>query len=425
MSRNVYLDHAAATPLDERVFKAMQSYLKDEFYNPSSLYESARKTRQAVETARATVADTLGAKKSEIIFTAGATESVNLAIFGVMRALSPKRPSVIPSKVEESLLKESSLQSGMLRQAQHDGQLKLVTTAIEHEAVLACIPALERDGHAVEVVPVKPDGIVDLVALENAIDDQTVLVSVMYANNEIGTIQPLAEIGKMIAQVRASRTKRSVKMPIYFHSDATQAPNYLDIHVSRLGVDLMTLNGSKIYGPKQTGCLYIRTGVPLEPVIYGGGQEKGLRSGTENVAGIIGFAEALKLTTEIRDEESKRLTELRDRLISELSSTITDIQLNGHAGKRLANNINLIIPDIDGEATVLHLDREGFQVSTGSACTTGNTDPSHVLLAIGRSTTEANASLRLTLGRSTTAHDLDELAKTLPKIVERLRKINT
>jgi cysteine desulfurase len=385
-AKPVYLDHAAATPLDPQVLHAMQSYLGAEYYNPSSLYQAARQTRQAVEAARHQVADVLGAKKSEIIFTSSATESVNLALFGV---------------------------SG-----------NLVTTTIEHEAVLACLPELENRGHQVTVVPVKPDGLVDMVKLEKEIDDETVLVSVMYANNEIGTVQPIAEIGKLIAQIRSDRVKRAVKTPLYFHTDATQAPNYLDLHVSRLGVDLMTLNGSKIYGPKGSGCLYVRTGVQIEPLVYGGGQEKGLRSGTENVAGIIGFAEALRIAQEQREAESKRVTELRDKLLADLQVAIPDLILNGHIAKRLANNINLTIPGISGETAVLYLDREGFQVSTGSACTTGNTEPSHVLLALGRSVAEANASLRITLGRGTTTADTDRLAAVLPKLVTRLRQLS-
>lgn len=398
MKQSIYLDHAATTPVDPQVLQAMQPYMNERFYNPSSLYQAARDVRGAVEAARWQVAQTLGAQKSEIIFTAGGTESVNLAILGVLRALR-----VIPSSVE--------------------GSLRFVTTAIEHEAVLATLLILEREGVAVTVVPVKPDGIVDVDKLIEAIDDQTALVSVMYANNEIGTIQPIAEIAKAVAAIRRDRTKRGVSTPLYLHTDACQAGGLLDLHVSRLGVDLMTLNGSKIYGPKQIGCLYVRTGTPLESLIYGGGQERGWRSGTENVAGLVGFAVALELAQSRRDDEAKRLTNLRDDTVKALTQAIPDLILNGHPTKRLASNINLTIPGINGETAVLYLDREGIMVSTGSACSTGKADPSHVLLALGRSRSEAEASLRLTLGRATTKADLQTVVTILPSIIKRLRQL--
>lgn len=395
--KTVYLDHAAATPLDPRVLEAMRPWLEDEFYNPSSLYASARLARAQVESCRHRVAQVLGAKKTEIIFTAGGTESVNLAILGTVRALK----------------KEHAVNSA-----------KVAASAIEHESVLACLEVLAEEGCETVLVPVLPDGVVRPEAVAEAIDDQTVLVSVMSANNEIGTIQPIAKIAKVIAAVRLDRQKRGVETPVYLHADACQAAGALDLHVSRLGVDLMTLNGSKIYGPKQTGCLYVRTGVKLNPVVYGGGQERRLRSGTENVAGIVGFATALELAQAERADEARRLSGLRDQLWQRLQAAIPDLILNGHAGKRLPGNLNMSIPGIDGEAAVLYLDQAGIMASTGSACSTGRTDPSPVLLAIGRTAAEANGSLRLTLGRTTTAADIDYAAKTLPVIVRRLRELN-
>jgi cysteine desulfurase len=379
MTKTVYLDHAAATPLDARVFDAMRPYLTTDYANPSSLYAAARTTRAALDSARRTCARFLGAKPTEIVFTSGGTEADNLAIQGVLRA--------------------------------HPGA-HWVTTAIEHDAVLN-IPGSKT------VVPVQPNGLVDPHAIVSAITDETVLVSVMLANNEIGTIQPLADIAKAIAKLRQNRAK-----PLYLHTDATQAANYLDLHVDRLKVDLLSLNGSKVYGPKGSGLLYIRQGTALEPLNYGGGQERGRRSGTENLAGAVGLATALEISADIRAAEARRLTALRDDAIRRLRAAIPDAVLNGHSTKRLPNNINLTIPGAEGEGLVLYLDQQGIMASTGSACTTGSLDPSHVLLAIGRTSDEANSSLRLTLGRSTTAEDIDALVAALPPIVSRLRALS-
>jgi cysteine desulfurase len=396
VERTIYFDHAAATPLALEVRAAMEPFFEEQFYNASSLYSEAREVRKAIEEARARVAKILGARKAEIVFTAGGTESVNLAIFGMMRSVIMKRLPNPP-------------------------MLKFITTSIEHDAVLAGVRQLNAEGRVTELVPVSDQGVVDPAAIGKAIDDQTILVTVMYANNEIGTIQPLAEIGKIIEAVRADRKKRGVDLPIYFHTDATQAPNYLDLHVSRLGVDMMTLNGSKIYGPKQSGCLYVRTGVEIGPMLMGGGQERNLRSGTENVAGIIGLATALELVEADRNAESKRLAALRDAAWKQVQRLVPEAILNGHSAKRLANNLNFSIPGIDGEQAVLYLDKQGIMVSTGSACSTGNAEPSHVLLALGRSEVEANGSLRLSFGRSTTQAEVDYFLEVLPAIVTRLR----
>jgi cysteine desulfurase len=396
--KSIYFDHAAATPLRAEVRAAMEPYLAGEFYNPSSLYQNAKEVRKAVEDARHRVAQVLGAKKQEIIFTAGGTESVNLAIFGVMRQVIMSRMPNIPV-------------------------VDFVTTSIEHDAVLSGMAQLKNEGRPTAIVVVGMDGIVDPADVAAAITDETLLVSVMYANNEIGTIQPIAEIGKLVAEVREDRQKRGVELPIYFHTDATQAPNYLDMHVSRLGVDLMTLNGSKIYGPKQAGALYVRAGVEIGPMIMGGGQERGLRSGTENVAGIIGLTKALELAAGDREAETKRLSNLRDDAWKEIQKILPDAVLNGHVSRRLANNLNFTVPGIDGEQAVLYLDKQGVLVSTGSACSTGNTEPSHVLLAIGRSQAEANGSLRLTFGRTTTKDEIGHFLKMLPQTVRRLREL--
>lgn len=388
--KSIYLDHAAATPLDPRVLESMQPYLAEQFANPSSLYNDARTTRKAVEAARATVANVLGAKPTEIVWTSSGTESDNLAIQGVLRS--------------------------------HPGA-HWITTAIEHDAVLGCVEPMRRQGYDATVVPVRPSGVLEVLEIERAVTDQTVLISVMMANNEIGTIQPVADVAKMVKLIRRDRIKRGIQQPLYLHTDATQATNYLDLHVTRLGVDLLTLNGSKIYGPKGTGLLYVRQGTPLEPLFYGGGQERGRRSGTESVAGIVGLARAVELAQAERESENQRLRTLRNEVTTQLLQILPETVLNGDPFRRLPNNINLTLPGAEGEGLVLYLDKVGIQASTGSACSSGDLDPSHVLLAIGRTPELANSSLRLTLGRSTDRAALDYLIEQLPPIVKRLREL--
>ena len=390
MRTPIYLDHAATTPLDSEVFAAMIPWMRDEFANPSSIYAAARTTKQALEGARASVAKLLGARVSEIVWTSGGTESINMAIQGVLRA-HPKA--------------------------------HWVTTAIEHDAVLSCREPLLSDGHKVTTVAVSALGIVDPAEVESAITDETVMVSVMLANNEIGTIQPVKDIAKVIAKVRRSRSERGLKLPIYLHTDACQAAGYLDLSVDRLGIDLLTLNASKIYGPKGSGLLYIRQGTQLDPLLYGGGQERGRRSGTENVAAAVGLATALAKAQFMRQEETRRLAPLRDDLASRIVAAIPNALVNGGLKQALPGTLNLSLPGLEGQALVLYLDQVGIMASTGSACSSPDLGPSHVLLALGRSNNDAAASLRLTLGRSTTALDLDYVVLQLPAIVARLREI--
>jgi cysteine desulfurase len=389
---NIYLDYAAATPLAPQVRSAMLPYLDEHFANPSSLYGAARITRQAVEAARHTMSNLLGAKATEIVFTSGGTEGNNLAIQGVLRA--------------------------------HPGA-SWVTSTIEHDAVLQIASVLEADGHAATIVPVASSGIADPAQLAGAVTDETVLVSLMLANNEIGTIQPVAELAKLIKTIRADRLHRGLNLPLYLHTDAVQAAGYLDLHTTRLGVDLLTISGSKIYGAKGTGALFVRQGTVIAPLQYGGGQERGRRSGTENVAGVVGLATALELTSSLRAAESKRLRTLRDDLTQALIAAIPGASLNGDPKHRLPNNLNLTIPGAEGEAMVLYLDNHGIMASTGSACSTGSLDPSHVLLAIGRTTSEANSSLRLTLGRGTTTEHTKQVQRVLPQIITRLRELGS
>ena len=398
--KNIYLDHAATTYLDPRVKKAMEPFWIAEFGNPSSLYKKGRQGELAVNGARKTIGKLIGAKSEEIIFTAGGTESINLAIFGVARNFE--------------LL--------------HKKKGHIITSAVEHHAVLHSVEALEQEGWQASFIGVDTNGFIKLDELKAAVRPDTVLISVMLANNEIGTIEPIAEIAKWLGKLNAERVQKKLHT-INLHTDACQAAGFLEMNVAKLGVDLMTVNGSKIYGPKQTGFLFVKTGVKLRPLIFGGGQEKNLRGGTENVPGIAGLAEALKLAQKIRLKENKRLQTLRNYLTAEILKSIPDALLNGPGAEtdseshptRLPNNASVSFKNVEGEALMLYLDAEGIAVSTGSACSTGSTDPSHVLKAIGRSVDYSYGTLRLTLGRATTKKDLDYTVKILSQTVKQLR----
>ena len=373
-----YFDYAAATPLSPKVIMAMKPYFDENFYNPSAQYLVAKQVRQAVEKARADVANILGARPQEIIFTAGGTEANNLAINGVM-ARYPEANCVVSS--------------------------------IEHDSVLK--PAQQYKS---KLAPVESDGRIDLKALEASINDKTVLVSIMYANNEIGTVQPLNSISALLKEIRWKRAKDGNSLPLYFHTDACQAPNYLNVLPNSLGADMMTLNGSKIYGPKQTGVLFVKNGIELEPLVLGGGQERGMRSGTENVAGIIGFATALKEAHGMRGAESARLSELQHLAIKFITKEMPKSVLNGAFGYRLPNNLHITFPGQDNERLMMALDELGFQVAVGSACSASSDEPSLVLKAIGMSDQDARSSLRVTMGRHTTEAGLKDLLKALSKL---------
>ncbi len=398
--RRVYFDHAAATPMDSRVKKAMLPYLAGEFGNPSSLYSHGRSAKSVLQYARESIARMLHAHPEEIIFTGSGTESDALAVLGVMHFYGAKQAS--PPKGH------------------------LITTAIEHHAVLYNAEKLEKEGYDVTYLPVDGEGFISLNTLRKAIRPDTVLISVMYANNEIGTIEPIAEIGKLVKEIRAQRSKDGSATPIWFHTDACQAAGYGEMDVTKLGVDLLTANGSKIYGPKGTGFLYVRKGVRIDPLWRGGGQENQLRSGTENIAGIVGLATAFKIAQHERVDEVARLSTLRDYFIEELFARVPKIVLNGprDSAKRLPNNVNVSILDIEGEAMLLYLDRYGIEASTGSACDSATLDPSHVILALGKPYEFAHASMRFTLGKSTTKKDIDYVMSKLPAIAETLRKIS-
>lgn len=364
----VYLDYAAATPIDPAVQAIMQPYFSQQFYNPSALYLAAKSVNQDVNEARSSIAQIIGSKPSEIIFTAGGTEANNLAIHGVMQ--------------------------------QFPGKTMLVSQ-IEHDSVLE--PA-KNYNHG--IISVKADGVIDVQDVRNKISDETVLVSVMYANNEIGTVQPIREIAQVIAEAKSERIKKGNDLPIYLHTDAAQGSNYLDMHVSKLGVELMSVNGGKIYGPKQTGFLYIKTGTKLQPQVLGGGQERSLRSGTENVAGTMGLSKALQIVTERKKSEIERLSQLQHEFITKLQKAIPNLQVNGNLKHRLPNNIHITIAGIDNERVMMELDERGIMCATGSACSASSDEPSHVLSAIGLSDEQARSSLRFTMGAHTTKQDV-------------------
>ncbi len=391
--RSAYLDHAATTPTDPRVVEAMLPYFTEKYGNPSSLYSLGLEAKNVLLEARQKISKIFNCTPGEIIFTGGGTESDNLGIIGVARAIARKEKKV--------------------------GHI--ITSTIEHHAVLhACAYLEKNEGWRVTRVPVDEDGFIDQVALAAALAEDTALVSIMYANNEIGTIEPLSEIAKVIRDFSKAHNNKK----IYFHTDACQAAGALDLNVENLGVDLMTINGSKIYGPKGVGALFIRRGTPIEPLIHGGGQERNLRSGTENVSAIVGLATALELAQAEHEQENARLVILRDKLIAGVLKSIPKSRLNGHPTRRLPNNANVTLLDVEGEAMLLYLDEYGIQAATGSACDSATLDPSHVIVALGLPYEFAHGSLRFTLGKSTTEADIDYVLEVLPGVIEILRKVS-
>jgi cysteine desulfurase len=379
MNDFIYLDHAAATPMAPQVLAAMQPYFAERFFNPSATYWPAVQVRKDLDAARARVAHWLGARPSEVTFTAGGTEANNLAIHGIM--------SQYPDA-------------------------NMVVSAIEHESVLK--PA---HTYNCQEAPVNSEGMVILESLEKLITDQTVLVSIMYANNEVGTIQPIRQVALLCERIRRERRAAGNTLPLYVHTDAAQAAAYLDLHASRLGIDLMTLNGGKIYGPKQTGVLFVSSHVRLQPQVLGGGQERGVRSGTENVAGAIGLATALDLVQERRHDEATRLQNLQRQFIQQLQAAVPGVVVNGSRKSRLPNNVHVTLPGIDNERVLIQLDEAGILCAAGSACSASNEEPSHVLRAMGLSDDDARASLRFSMGQSTDEAALAKTVQTLRDVV--------
>ncbi|KPU44960.1 cysteine desulfurase IscS [Oxobacter pfennigii] len=382
MKRLVYMDHAATTPTSTEVLNEMLPYFTEKFGNPSSVYSIGRETKSAIEKAREQVAKVLNADTNEIFFTGGGSEADNWALKGVAMANAGKGKHII-------------------------------TTSIEHHAILHVCEYLEKNGYKVTYLPVDKDGLISIDELKNAVTDETILVSVMFANNEIGTIQNIAEIGKLCREKK-----------VYFHTDAVQAVGNVPIDVKEMNIDLLSLSAHKFYGPKGVGALYIRKGVKIQQLIHGGGQEKSRRAGTENVPGIIGLGKAIEIACLDIQGHAERLIKLRNKLIEGLIEKIPHTRLNGHFEKRLPGNVNVCFEFIEGESLLLLLDEMGICASSGSACSSGSLDPSHVLLAIGLSHEIAHGSLRLSLGEATTDEDIDYILDVLPKIVERLRNMS-
>ena len=380
--RIIYMDHSATTYVRKEVVEAMAPYHSEHFGNPSSIYSIARESKTAIDAARAQVAKTLGADPDEIYFTSGGSESDNWAIKGVAFANRKKGNHII-------------------------------TSSIEHHAVLHTCGYLEKEGFIVTYLPVDQYGLVDPAELEKAITDRTILISVMYANNEIGTIEPITELGAIA---------RKHKIP--FHTDAVQAVGNIPIDVQAQNIDMLSLSAHKFYGPKGVGVLYIKKGIKIDNLIHGGGQERKRRAGTENIAGIVGLGRAIELATADIGGHNKKIRALRDRLMKGILERIPNSRLNGHPEKRLPGNINISFEFIEGESMLLWLDDEGICASTGSACTSGSLEPSHVLLATGLPVEISHGSLRLTLGDVNTDADVDFVLEVLPKVVSRLREMS-
>ena len=379
----IYLDYAATTPADPQVAEAMQPYFFEKFGNASSPHKTGQEAKKAIENARETSARFIGAKSEELIFTSGGTESNNQAVFGVAHALQSKGNHIIISR-------------------------------IEHHSVTEAAHQLEKEGCRISYIGVDKTGLIDPAEVKKAVTDKTILISIMHANNEIGTIQPIQEVGKI------AREKG-----IYFHCDAVQTVGHIPVDVAEMQVDLLSLAGHKFYGPKGVGALYVRKGIKIAPFLFGGDQERGRRASTHNLPGIVGLGKASELCREKMAQEAKTQSILRDKIISTVTKRISDSFLNGHPNDRLPNNVNFSFTGIEGESLLMSLDMVGVAVSMGSACTSGALEPSYVLRAIGRSDELALGSIRITLGRWTTEKDINYFLEQLISIVERLRSLSS
>ncbi|WP_251860416.1 cysteine desulfurase NifS [Clostridium sp. Marseille-Q2269] len=384
MNKQVYMDYSATTYTKPEVLEEMLPFFTENFGNPSSLYSFSDKTKKAVNIARERVAKALNAEKNEIFFTSGGSEADNWVLKGIAYANKNKGKHII-------------------------------TTKIEHHAILHTAQFLEKEGFKVTYLPVDEEGFVSVEDVKTAITDETILVSVMFANNEIGTIEPIKEIGKLCREKN-----------IYFHTDAVQAMGHIDIDVKDMNIDLLSMSAHKFYGPKGIGALYIRNGVKIQNLIHGGGQERGKRASTENIAGIVGLGKAIELAVENMIEENKKLCNLRNKLIKEIETRIPEVKLNGprDMSKRLPNNVNFSFIGIEGETLLLDLDMNGIFASTGSACASASLDPSHVLLSIGLPHEVAHGSLRLSLGAKNTEEHIDYVLEVLPKIIKQRREMS-
>ncbi len=379
--QRIYLDYAATTPTHPNVVEAMLPYFTNSFGNPSSIYACGQDAKEATEGARANVAALIGARDEEIIFTSGGTEADNAALKGVAYASKDKG--------------------------------HIITSSIEHHAILETGHFLETQGFEITYLPVDEHGMVDPDDVRQAITDKTIIVSIMHANNEVGTIQPIAEIGRITREAG-----------VYLHTDAVQSAGHVPLNVDELGVDLLSMSAHKLYGPKGVGALYVRKGTKLVSFMHGGEQEYGRRAGTHNVPGIVGLGKAAQIAQQEIDEEAERVTRLRDKLLNGIQESMDHVRINGHPQMRLPNNLNVSISYAEGEAMCLKLDREGICCSTGSACTSADTSPSHVLTALGLDPLQAHSSLRFSLGKWTTEEEIDRVLNTLPRIVANLRAMS-
>jgi len=380
--KRIYLDYAATTPTHPEVVKAMLPHFADAFGNPSAIHSYGQEAKEAVEEARGKVADLIGARDEEIVFTSGGTEADNSAIKGVVHANQSRGNHII-------------------------------TSAVEHHAVIETCRFLERRGFSATYLSVDEYGLVTPDEVKKAITKKTILISIMHANNEIGTIEPIAEIGRVAKEAE-----------VLFHTDAVQTTGHIPLDVDELGADLLSMSAHKLYGPKGVGALYVRKGTKLVPFMHGGGQEKNRRASTENVPGIVGFGKATELAQQEMNEEAERLASLRDQLIEGVMERIDHVRLNGHPTKRLPNNVNVSVDFVEGESMLLNLDLDGICASTGSACSSSSLEPSHVLLAMGLSHEQAHGSLRFTLGKWTTKEEIARVLEVLPQVVGKLRAMS-
>jgi len=380
--KRVYLDHSATTPVRPEVAQIVMEYMTDKFGNPSSVHSFGREVKAALDKAREQVAALINAQAEEILFTSGGTESDNMAVLGAARTYAERGKHII-------------------------------TSAIEHHAVLYACQALEKEGFTVTYLPVDEMGLVSVDELQKAIRPETILISIMHVNNEVGTIQPIAEIGQIAAE-----------RGIIFHTDAVQSLGKIPLDVRAMNIDLLSGSGHKIYAPKGIGFLYVRKGVRIKNIMYGGSQERMKRPGTENLPGIVGLGLAAELAGQEREKEMSRLTRLRDKLISGIRERIPNVKLNGHPQQRVAINVNVSFDFVEGESILLTLDMKGIAASSGSACASGSLDPSHVLTAMGLSEESAHGAVRMTLGRDNTEEDIDYVLEVLPPIIERLRDMS-
>ena len=396
MGRNIYMDYAATTPLDKKVVLAMKNYWSKNFGNPSSIHKMGVEAKNILEESRKKIADFINGHSREIIFTSGGTEANNLAILGVIKRQREKNP---------------------------DKKIHLITTNIEHSSVLECFKELEKEGCEVSYLEVNQDGQVNPKDLRKLIKPETVFISVGYANSEIGVIQPIKEIIKEIRYIRKDFGRERFALP-YFHIDASQAGQYLNMNVEELGIDLLTLDAQKMYGPKGIGALFIRDGVEISPLILGGGQENGLRAGTENIPLIVGFSKAVDISAKIKEKENSRLIKLRDGFFEKIKKNVRNVVINGHLENRLPNNINISIPGQDGEMLVLRLDEFGITSSSASACASGSGE-SYVVKTISKAaglsdsdvSERAKSTLRFSLGRDTKIGDIIYLLKIIKKLI--------